>query len=342
MSNSKTLYRETAGQMLSLRSISAIGMALLLVPLVGCGSGSGIARNAQYQKLIQSHSSLSKSPAHSFRTVFIQKASPDFHIITWGDVSGDSWLFRVANLSSRPDIFPTTTPVDYEAIADTMAQYLDFEQAEWVASGNGDYSFSVKETDSDSDFLLIGLEEDPNEVVTPSCMPFGSMYDHCYLKNIEAQYEIEEIAASTDAAFPNSTAVRMNHRTKNFSKTLYFDEQQGRRIGERVFDPPSELQSQVILRYSDNERDSRLQAIEVYFPSSNGKLELARIHYFLSWELGERLEKNRCYLSYYGLPEPTVSSSNRRWSYFSIGCLAFVSLFILVAITRKRRNARNA
>lgn len=336
MNNSYSSRQPLLGQLPGSLHFLAIGMALLLLFVSGCNRKASAPRNAAFQKLIQSHPLFSNPPAHSFRAVLIQKASPEFHVLTWGSVSGNSWSFRVSNLLNRPNIFPATTPVDYEALSNKMNEYIDVEQSDRINAGNGNYSFSVKKTDSSEDYLLTGLDETPYEVVTPSCVPFASMYDNCYLKNIEQHHEIEEVFPAKAEAFQGSTAVRMNHRTEDISKIVYIDEQRGCCIGERIFSPSTQLNSQIVYRYDNSGSELRLRASEVYFPDSNGKLELSRIHYFLSWSLDDSLDLKTCYLKHYGLPEPAKSSTRSSWLP-TLGCIALVVL-VLLSFTVVNRN----
>ncbi len=307
--------------------------------LVGCGRNEKGTPSLQFEKFVGSHQHLSHPPQYSFKSVYMQKPAPNNHTVTWGKIDGYFRFFNVTNLKNQPNIFPKSIRVDYETLAKSLESYVDVEKEDWIAVGNSTYGFSVRPNNAEKNHTLLGFHETPIEVVTPSSIPFASLYDNCFYKNIELFYTIEEVTQANSDIFPNSIAVKMKHKTKNYSKILYFDTEEGVSTGEQSIESSS-VSSQMIFRYDKTGERWRFLASEVYFPDSQGELELTRVHYFLEWKLDDSLDTKTCFLSHYGLPEPPSNSKpNRIWIYLSIGSGALLVVIAFIVLKRKQFNS---
>lgn len=314
-------------------------MAVLLAFPSGCsprGDSQTTEPSHQFQEFLSSHTVLSDPPGIAFRVVYMQKQTPSQIMLTWGKVKGFNRIFSTAVLNDEPNFFPTSSRIDDESMMDSLSEYLEIEKLDWINGGNESYGFGV--APNDQGFLLNGATEMPRAVVSSSCVPFASVFDSCLISELENKYTVESFGDSKSKTFPNSIAVKVKHRTKEISKTLYFDPEFGFCTGTTFWES-DQVESQFINRYRRTDSSWQLVGTEAYFRNSEGDMELERYECFLEWQRDESLLTKKCFLTHYDLPEPIfMKRPNRRWLYLSLAGIVISTLAIWIVVRSRRQS----
>lgn len=300
--------------------------------MAGCAkSVETNSHGQQFLKFVSSKPKLSSPPVHSFRVVMLNKSSPDVHFLSWGSVDEFNRSFKVALVKNQPNVFPAEGGVRYNDLSKKLEPLKDYQNYDWINGGNEVYGFGVKQDANSDGFLLNGVEDMPKAVITSSCMPFASFFDRCYLVSLFDLYEIESFAKSVDESYPDAFALSMNSKKAAFSKVLYFDADDGYCLGEQVLEA-SVVTTKTIYRYEMSNEGKVFKAAEIYIGSKEKPVELERIHYFLDWKLGGSLDQDKCYVSYYGFPEPGFGKkpSTLWWYVCVVAIVGFLSLSIFL------------
>lgn len=180
------------------------------------------------------------------------------------------------------------------------------------------------------------MKEDRDSVVTESSFPFAHTFLKLLIKDICDQFDFVSFEDSDSSYYPDSMEAAVVHKIKGYQSRLYFNKKEGYFLGYEVFDEGKVI-GRVIHKFNTNHPTIRPLAVEYYF-ENGGRLVLDRVILFLDWELIEDFNSEKCFLSFYDLPEPSFVEKKANWKlWITIFCFSFLLIYVVFFILKQQR-----
>ena len=307
----------------------------VLANFPGCGKPKSSGSIA-FQKFVNSHPLLHSPPSHRFRFIHRNQSQREKVSLIWGDCDGFYSVFKVKNGIELTNLSGGTSSNEFKLEEPDLSKLKDWKECDWINGRNEQYGFGVRP--DDQGFAFNGVQASAKQVVTPSSLPFALVGVKCFIRDVESEFEIIDFLASETQFFPDSMALKLLHRAKNYSTTVFLNRNYGNCTGYESFDADGKMTGRTLNHYRMISGQPVPLAQEVFFTAENGAIELSRSTVFLEWELSDELSYEQCAVSHYGFPEPEFSKiSNRHWMVWLVGSFAIISIGFIVFRKLKKR-----